>query len=1271
MKKVKNNAAGTPRTGRQKLFAASSMLLIAFLLLTGTTFAWLTLSLAPEVTGIATQVGANGSLEIALLNSETRQDLSKIQTGVGTSLANDKTANQTWGNLIDVNNAGYGLSEITLMPARLNVTANADGTYTVGDNLLSVPTYGYDGRIVDLTDNTLSAVFNGKEFSGVLGNQDYGVRAIGTSSAMSVQGSALALAKTNIVTYTNSAKTSAASAMTQNGSSLMNIVLMHTADSSALHDDKDKATLVSMLNTISGSQQYIDQALRQGLVAYAASSIADEDLFNQVRGKILDTATPIASLLADESVTKNFTVPASFLSWVEKSAELKNNLDGAIIKCNEMTGGSYTWTQIREVMDTLMNLNKVYVGETLFGDMSASDFTALMGKDFSMTLAPGSGVFADIADFTDNLSFWMSAMGSDVEVSTLTAQNPPYLLALSVAVDGMESADGSVEGESVVKITDTYGYALDMAFRCNAPLSDLLLQTSAIQRINGESSSPSTMGGGSYMEFSTDNLQFSTQQMLALMDAVRVAFVDDMGHVLGIAKLNTSNRTILNGVITAPLYLYDFTLEADENSGGTVLVMGERRKTDNTITALDQNVAKAMTTLVWLDGDLVDNTMVSAESEHSLTGVLNLQFASSANLVPADNSELLYLTPDKDTLSSLIEENRETYDGGQMMYTTTTWTAFARAFEYAETVFANANANEMQVYAAATRLSTAAKALEKSSVEILKEKIDEIRTMMGQTTDLARYVLHDVEGKRYYTVDPYTEEQKDNKVGEIYRVDYNKNLKDEGNGVMAPIYTDASWSNLAAALYDAEVLYQFRDNAGELVTNPYTDFADMDAAILALQVAYDALERRVLYVAYEYEGSLYYYAISDETDTYGKWYDSDHNRVVSDLTILKLDANAELAAIGKIQGLPDYIEQGTFGKDSLSPYIEIMDTLYPELKNEEILAIQWGVDDKFVMTVTPRQTAYLTELIDRATTLGLTEAANAAQAALDGASLTMAQADAAITVLEAAVLAKEAEQAGQVVMPEIPLTAPMTADDRTLLTTAISVAKSIEGYNDLTKTELDSLRAAVTTAETLLSATDATVGGAKNALDALNAQLTANDMKQVTPYNTLEHFIPFGSELFDVTLTYTKDDGGNLLAVKQDGPDQTGTATVKAVVLTRSGILFTVEKKVQIYAKAEGLNGTANGAAQDSVELTVGGTADLKVALQKALTEQGEALYAVNETPKKYTWACGNLNMLAITPAQGSCAITATATGSTTVSVSVETDQGNTYTMTFDVTVTG
>ena len=86
MKKAQTKSE-MPRTGRQKLFAAASMLVIAAILLTGATFAWLTLSLAPEVTGISTQIGANGSLEIALLNAETRGDLSKIRTSVGSSLA--------------------------------------------------------------------------------------------------------------------------------------------------------------------------------------------------------------------------------------------------------------------------------------------------------------------------------------------------------------------------------------------------------------------------------------------------------------------------------------------------------------------------------------------------------------------------------------------------------------------------------------------------------------------------------------------------------------------------------------------------------------------------------------------------------------------------------------------------------------------------------------------------------------------------------------------------------------------------------------------------------------------------------------------------------------------------------------------------------------------------------------------------------------------------------------------------------------------------------
>ena len=129
-----------PKTLKRRFMAATSMLLISAVLLTVTSYAWFVMSTAPEVTGITTNVAANGSLEIALLTTETRQDLSTIKTASGQSLVNNKTvANNTWGNLIDLNDQSYGLGEIALLPSRLDVTKNGD-SYKVGAGVLSVPT---------------------------------------------------------------------------------------------------------------------------------------------------------------------------------------------------------------------------------------------------------------------------------------------------------------------------------------------------------------------------------------------------------------------------------------------------------------------------------------------------------------------------------------------------------------------------------------------------------------------------------------------------------------------------------------------------------------------------------------------------------------------------------------------------------------------------------------------------------------------------------------------------------------------------------------------------------------------------------------------------------------------------------------------------------------------------------------------------------------------------------------------------------------------------
>ena len=65
---------------------------------------------------------------------------------------------------------------------------------------------------------------------------------------------------------------------------------------------------------------------------------------------------------------------------------------------------------------------------------------------------------------------------------------------------------------------------------------------------------------------------------------------------------------------------------------------------DPTITSLTQNVVSQVTVLVYLDGNVVDNSDV-ANAATSMTGTMNLQFASSAELKPMEYSGLHIVEP--------------------------------------------------------------------------------------------------------------------------------------------------------------------------------------------------------------------------------------------------------------------------------------------------------------------------------------------------------------------------------------------------------------------------------------------------------------------------------------------------------------------------------------------------------------------------------------------------------------------------------------------------
>ena len=107
------------------------VLLLLVILLFSASYAWLSLSLAPEITDIDTNVGANGSLEIALLSDTTYMDPLLIQTKVGDSAAVQDAvdSNLSWGNVVDLSDERYGMRELSLLPAQLNLSVTENGSY--------------------------------------------------------------------------------------------------------------------------------------------------------------------------------------------------------------------------------------------------------------------------------------------------------------------------------------------------------------------------------------------------------------------------------------------------------------------------------------------------------------------------------------------------------------------------------------------------------------------------------------------------------------------------------------------------------------------------------------------------------------------------------------------------------------------------------------------------------------------------------------------------------------------------------------------------------------------------------------------------------------------------------------------------------------------------------------------------------------------------------------------------------------------------------------
>lgn len=727
---------GSGASMRRKLYSALSMLLVSGIMMVTSSYAWFVMSTAPEVKGIQTQVGANGALEIALLDQKSWNDLTRLDMGDidenATTEQNTVEANLTWGNLVDLESATYGLSNIILQPSRLNVKSTTTGegenavtNYTVNEGtLLKTPVYGEDGRVKKLEAKAVASVYKAedKAFNEV----GYGVRAIGTAANMSTFQLGMNAARTQISNFTTSARSAASTALNTHGGNMASIAVAYAVNNKdAGYTVEDIEKIKALAVDMQAAVDQIENGMRQvyaGYITTKASNIT-ADTYQAALEEINNPATTLVQL--DGKYPNAITTEYDISGFITKLENTKKLVKDATEKCDTFINQNrtYTWSEISGIITPLVNIDKMTLGGKNVTELKAElknpdgtiNFDAavkLVQGGLNITVPSGSGLLSEIADFVGDYTATVTVkevtVGGnplkdvDVGMETKTTYNPPILTACSNKL----SAQELIEATGSSAITDYYGYAIDLAFRTNATNSSLQLQTDPANRIynDGSSQNEALQGGGSYMTFKTE-AGLSATKMVKLMNGVRVVFMDKSQNVLKLAKLDTTlgqnnyrlfsederkdtnyaylnafpsetattyqksdiiSKAVYDGLpangtvefktaadgtntVTAKLYLYEFSMTTKDDTDAEGTVTGSHQTGAITIgkqiaspaiTALEADVPMIVTALVYLDGSVVNNSMVAASALQSMTGTLNLQFSSSATLMPAQNTDL-------------------------------------------------------------------------------------------------------------------------------------------------------------------------------------------------------------------------------------------------------------------------------------------------------------------------------------------------------------------------------------------------------------------------------------------------------------------------------------------------------------------------------------------------------------------------------------------------------------------------------------------------------
>lgn len=679
---------------REKLSAAALGLVVAALVAVSASFAWVTLSRSPEVANIATTISANGSLEIALSNPEgTAPSDADIDESV-TKSVNVVSSNLQWGNLVNLNDASYGIDNLELRPAQLNT-----------GSLLRSPLwgaeYGEDGRVTQLNSKYTYVSWDTSE-GKFTASSNLGVRAIASyttekSDAASADYDAKLQELLNAHTAVNEFYKN--SVMSKSNISALGEVLQ-TYLQSEINSQPNYAAGDANLPLTSDQLQtllniYDDLYTAMEKEADLLVMLANLQQYNYAKTNgTPDTSIPYTDVTWDTMKAKkatydtkggqhktNPTTPeeaisitglSTFITDMNTASSDVTLLQGLVAEAN--AGKTVISSRINGVVENLCSIKQMELGDNrvkvseILGDITGNinDLLNMAISDVLVWLCDGVLYrFESMAiDGGYQLEKSKKADSDNKVTFSVSAKVVGFVMTVNVNGHFCTNADETSNflddynslpefSASVKTAEDTYGMAIDFWIRTNAEETVLTLEGAVtadaegnvlkydgVNRVWGAAGNAAlpttgstTQGGGSCYIYYADTPEDQSRS-LKLLGAMKIAFVSQDGQLLATGSMDTENFWAENGRVTVPLVV-------DESSGVAYTYKDATNEelTARGITTLLMDRAQRITAIIYLDGTRLENTDVLAAAE--IEGQLNLQFGSSVSLNTVGDNDLL------------------------------------------------------------------------------------------------------------------------------------------------------------------------------------------------------------------------------------------------------------------------------------------------------------------------------------------------------------------------------------------------------------------------------------------------------------------------------------------------------------------------------------------------------------------------------------------------------------------------------------------------------